>query len=158
MRKRCYLTLDNYPPHNIKYEQKFMKQKFIQEQRSDEKRVVPMDDWRELKLMTKALADVARLTLVYHLARQPETTVTALTDLLHLSQPLVSWHLRKLRRAGLISMRRSGRQVYCSLDRQKYQLCLQRLESLIDPTLLMAAPPRGDALIESDMQGEDTTV
>ena len=117
-----------------------------------------MDEWRELKLMTKALADVARLTLIYHLARQRETTVTALTDLLHLSQPLVSWHLRKLRRAGLISMRRSGRQVYCSLDVQKYQLCLQRLEQLADPTLSMA-PPRGEALIESDVhgEGEDTT-
>ncbi len=119
-----------------------------------------MDDWRELKLMTKALADVARLTLVYHLARQHETTVTDLTDLLHLSQPLVSWHLRKLRRAGLISMRRAGRQVYCSLDRQKYQLCLQRLEGLIDPTLLMDAPPRGEALVESDLlrESEDTIV
>ncbi len=113
-----------------------------------------MDEWRELKLMTKALADVARLTLIYHLARQHETTVTALTDLLHLSQPLVSWHLRKLRRAGLISMRRSGRQVYCSLDSQKYQLCLQHLEQLVDPTLAMA-PPRGEALVESDVAGED---
>jgi ArsR family transcriptional regulator len=114
-----------------------------------------MDDWRELKLMTKALADVARLTIVYHLARQDETTVTALTDQLHLSQPLVSWHLRKLRRAGLITMRRSGRQVYCSLNRQKYQLCLQRLDTLVDPTLLMEAPPTGEALIETDIPMED---
>ena len=112
-----------------------------------------MDEWRELKLMTKALADVARLTLIYHLARQQETTVTVLTDLLHLSQPLVSWHLRKLRRAGLISMRRSGRQVYCSLNIQKYQLCLQRLAQLVDPTLSMA-PPHGEALVEFDRQEE----
>ncbi len=113
-----------------------------------------MDDWRELKLMTKALADVARLTIVYHLARQGETTVTALTDLLHLSQPLVSWHLRKMRRAGLVSMRRVGRQVYCSLDHQKYQRCLQRLNTLVDPTLHMDAPPTGEALIETDLQVE----
>ncbi|GAC1434752.1 MAG: hypothetical protein PVS3B3_17150 [Ktedonobacteraceae bacterium] len=134
-----------------------MKEMFIQEKRSDE-RVILMDEWRELKLMTKALADVARLTLIYHLARQQETTVTSLTDLLHLSQPLVSWHLRKLRRAGLISMRRAGRQVYCSLDHQKYQLCLQRLKQLVDPTLSMA-PPRGEALIESDRhrEGEGST-
>ncbi len=114
-----------------------------------------MDDWRELKLMTKALADVARLTIVYHLARQEETTVTALTELLHLSQPLVSWHLRKMRRAGLISMRRSGRQVYCSLNRQKYQLCLQRLNTLVDPTLPMDAPPVGNDLIEADLNVEE---
>jgi ArsR family transcriptional regulator len=125
---------------------------FIQEERTSE-RVVSMDEWRELKLMTKALADVARLTLIYHLARQQETTVTALADLLHLSQPLVSWHLRKLRRAGLISMRRSGRQVYCSLDTQKYQLCLQRLGQLADPALSLA-PPRGDALVETDGHAE----
>ena len=112
-----------------------------------------MDEWRELKLMTKALADVARLTLIYHLARRHEMTVTDLTDLLHLSQPLVSWHLRKLRRAGLVSMRRAGRQVYCSLDAQKYQFCLQRLQQLVDPTLAMA-PPRGEALLEADIQEE----
>ena len=57
-----------------------------------------MDDWRELKLMVKALGGVARLTIVYLLAREDDVTVTALTDMLGLSQPLVSWHLRKLRR------------------------------------------------------------
>ncbi len=112
-----------------------------------------MDQWRELKLMTKALADVARLTLIYHLARRQEMTVTDLTELLHLSQPLVSWHLRKLRRAGLISMRRAGRLVYCSLDTQQYGLCLQHLEQLVDPTFSMV-PPRGEALIEVEIAGE----
>jgi len=33
-----------------------------------------MNEWRELKLMVKALADVARLTIVYQLARQDEIT------------------------------------------------------------------------------------
>jgi ArsR family transcriptional regulator len=32
-----------------------------------------------------------------------------------LSQPLVSWHLRRLRLAGLVETRRSGREVVCSL-------------------------------------------
>jgi|GEM_PF-313919 len=139
-------------PKIIRYKQKFMKQKFMREDK--DQKVVCMDDWRELKLMTKALADVARLTLVYHLARREETTVTALTEQLHLSQPLVSWHLRKLRRAGLITMRRAGRQVYCSLNRQKYALCLQRLERLADPLLLMEAPPTGEALIETELNAE----
>ncbi len=61
-----------------------------------------MNDWRELKIMVKALADVARLTIVYHLAHRDEVTVSELTGILGLSQPLVSWHLRKLRRAGII--------------------------------------------------------
>ena len=78
-----------------------------------------MNDWRELKIMVKSLAGVARLTIVYHLAHRDEITVTELTDILGLSQPLVSWHLRKLRRAGLIRTHRHGRQVHCSLDKAR---------------------------------------
>ncbi|MDQ2906137.1 MAG: metalloregulator ArsR/SmtB family transcription factor [Ktedonobacteraceae bacterium] len=109
-----------------------------------------MNDWRELKTMVKALADVARLTIVYHLARQEEVTVTALTDLLKISQPLVSWHLRKLRRAGLMRTRRAGRQVYCSLDKERFQYCLQRLGHLIDPTIVIGLLPIGASLIEAE--------
>jgi ArsR family transcriptional regulator len=114
-----------------------------------------MNDWRDLKIMVKALADVARLAIVYHLARQEEITVTTLTDLLGLSQPLVSWHLRKLRRANLIRTRRAGRQVYCSLDINRFQQCLQGLEHLIDPATFMEALPSGASLIEAEVALED---
>ncbi|WP_165423547.1 ArsR/SmtB family transcription factor [Ktedonosporobacter rubrisoli] len=115
-----------------------------------------MNEWRELKHMTKALADVARLTIVYHLARQEsEVTVTALTDLLRISQPLVSWHLRKLRRAGLIETRRAGRQVYCSLNLQRFHECVQHLEMLVDPAVSLETPPVGTALMEPDTVVED---
>jgi len=111
-----------------------------------------MDDWRELKLIMKALGDVARLTVVYHLARHGEVTVTALTEMLAISQPLVSWHLRKLRKAGLIDTRRVGRQVYCSLNKRRVQQGIQGLEGLIDPTLLLETPPFGAALMEADVE------
>ena len=114
-----------------------------------------MDDWRELKLMMKALAGVARLTIVYHLARQDEITVTALTDMLRISQPLVSWHLRRLRRAGLIETHRIGRQVYCSLNRERFQQCLERLGGLIDPKLQVESLLAGATLIEADAGNED---
>lgn len=114
-----------------------------------------LNDWRELKLMTKALGDIARLTIVYHLARQAEITVTALTAMLGLSQPLVSWHLRKLRRAGLIRTRRLGRQVYCSLDIPRYQQCLQHLAYLIDPAIKLEELPTGEALEALEAMRED---
>ena len=115
-----------------------------------------MDEWRDLKRMTKALGGVARLAIVYHLARYEAVTVTDLTDKLSISQPLVSWHLRKLRRAGLIETRRSGRQVYCSLNTERFRQCLQRLEGLIDPTTVSTYPvPVGAALIEADTGPED---
>lgn len=114
-----------------------------------------MNNWRELKIMMKALADVARLTIVYHLARNDEITVTDLTDLLGLSQPLVSWHLRKLRRANLISTRRVGRQVYCSLDTNRFEQCLQRLKNLVDPASIVESIPVGSSLIEAEVVLED---
>jgi len=113
-----------------------------------------MDDLRELKLIMKALGDVARLTIVYHLARQGEVTVTALTEMLEISQPLVSWHLRKLRKAGLINTRRVGRQVYCSLNVRQVQHGIRGLEGLIDPTLLLEMPPFGAALMETEVEVE----
>jgi ArsR family transcriptional regulator, arsenate/arsenite/antimonite-responsive transcriptional repressor len=109
-----------------------------------------MNDWRELKTMVKALGDVVRLTIVYHLARQGEITVSTLTEKLGLSQPLASWHLRKLRRAGLIDTRRTGRQVYCSLNHTRYQDCLQRLHLLSDPSFQMEVLPSGEALMEAE--------
>ena len=111
-----------------------------------------MDDWHELKVMMKALADVARITIVYHLTRSTEITVTELTDLLHLSQPLVSWHLRRLKRAGLVETQRRGRQVYCSLNYQRFQSYLQHLNRLLDPSVLMESLPVGAAL--TDMEAE----
>ena len=114
-----------------------------------------MEDWRSLKRILKALAGVARLTIIYYLARDHEVTVTDLTERLGISQPLVSWHLRKLRRAGLIETRRSGRQVYCSLNPRQFQFCVQCLEQLIDPAILTEPLPAGAALIEADMGSEE---
>ena len=114
-----------------------------------------MDEWRDLKNMTKALADMARLSIVYHLVKHDDITVTALTELLGLSQPLVSWHLRKLRRADLITTRRVGRQVYCSLNKNRFELCIRYLQDLIDPAMSLESIPVGTALVEAEIGIED---
>lgn len=114
-----------------------------------------MNEWRDLKNMAKALADLARLSIVYYLAQHQEITVTALTELLGLSQPLVSWHLRKLQRAGLITTRRVGRQVYCSLNKSRFELCIRYLQDLIDPTISPESIPVGAALVEAEIGIED---
>lgn len=111
-----------------------------------------MNDWHELKAMMKALTDVARIAIVYHLARSAEVTVTDLTDLLRISQPLVSWHLRRLKRVGLVETQRRGRQVYCSLNYQRFQSCLQHLNRLLDPSVLMESLPIGAALIDLEAE------
>ena len=74
---------------------------------------------RELKLLCRAMGDVTRIRMVRRLANQGEVSVSDLAALLVLSQPLASWHLRILRRAGILVTRKDGRQVYCSLDRRR---------------------------------------
>ena len=72
------------------------------------------EDLRSLRLVHKALADVNRLRIVQRLA-QGEATVSELIDRIGLSQPLVSWHLGRLRVAGLIQTRRVGRETVSRL-------------------------------------------
>ncbi|UCC76003.1 MAG: helix-turn-helix transcriptional regulator, partial [Anaerolineales bacterium] len=55
------------------------------------------------------------------LAESGEMTVTELARALHVSQPLVSFHLRPLRLIGLVQVRRAGRQAYCSLNLAEIQ-------------------------------------
>lgn len=95
-------------------------------------------EYRRLKYALKALGDVVRLNMVYILAGCDEMIVTDLTEALLrdgrlVTQPLVSWHLAKLRKEGLVRTRRYGRQVYCSLDRKRYELCLRMLDELVTP-------------------------
>jgi DNA-binding transcriptional ArsR family regulator len=72
------------------------------------------EDLRDLRTFHKALADVNRLRIVRRLATGP-ATVTDLIEHVGLSQPLVSWHLGRLRAAGIVTTRRNGRETICSL-------------------------------------------
>lgn len=71
---------------------------------------------RELSSHYRALADATRLRIIRALWRRREGTVTDLCEELRVSQPLMSWHLRILRRAGLVTTYRSGRQVHCAVN------------------------------------------
>jgi DNA-binding transcriptional ArsR family regulator len=71
---------------------------------------------REIARYFYALKDVRRLRILVTLAENKEMTVTELARALHASQPLVSFHLRPLRDLGLVQVRRTGRQVYCSIS------------------------------------------
>ncbi len=95
-------------------------------------------DLLDLKKMLNALAVEARLAMLAVLAATDEVTVTDLGQLLadhgyFISQPLVSWHVRALKVTGFVRTRRLGRQVYCSLDRVRYEQCLRRLAELVVP-------------------------
>jgi ArsR family transcriptional regulator, zinc-responsive transcriptional repressor len=74
----------------------------------------PPEDLRDLRAFHKAMADTTRLRILRRLSASP-ANVGELIELVDLSQPLVSWHIRTLKAAGLVETRRIGRQVICTL-------------------------------------------
>ena len=81
--------------------------------------VLQPEELRELRLVHKALADVNRLRIVRRLA-VAEATVAELVAQVGLSQPLVSWHVGRLRAAGLVVTRRIGRETFCRLRSEAF--------------------------------------
>ena len=82
----------------------------------------PLDDeLRETARYFHALKDIMRLRILATLASRGEMTVTELARTLRVSQPLISFHLRPLRVLDLIQVRRTGREVYCSVNLPEIQ-------------------------------------
>lgn len=62
-----------------------------------------------------AISDLTRLEIM-KLLLEHEMCVCEIEDRLGMSQPAISHHLRSLKKAGLISGRKSGKWTYYSLD------------------------------------------
>ncbi|MCS7283872.1 MAG: metalloregulator ArsR/SmtB family transcription factor [Anaerolineae bacterium] len=65
-----------------------------------------------------ALKDPVRLRILVALAQTGEMTVTELVRAVRLAQPLISWHLARLRAVGLVQVRRDGRLARYALHRE----------------------------------------
>ncbi len=85
----------------------------------------------DLSVAFEGLANPTRLLIVESLASIVEMRVSELAELCMVSQPRMSWHLRILRRAGIIRTRRDGREVYCRLDREAIAQHLRAFVRLI---------------------------
>ena len=85
----------------------------------------PPDDWDILGMRSyaRALGSGTRLRILQRLSENVEQGVAELSEAVGHSPPLVSWHVRRLRQAGLVRARREGRLV-------KYSLVADRLEAL----------------------------
>jgi ArsR family transcriptional regulator len=86
----------------------------------------------------KFLSDRNRLRILTRLARA-ETCVCDLIDELELPQPLVSYHLGKLRKAGLVRARRESQWIYYSLDPAAWGDMTAPLAGLLQPVDLPPA-------------------
>lgn len=82
--------------------------------------------------MFHALSDPTRIEILERL-RNGERCVCELTDVLEASQSRLSFHLKTLREAGLVTDRREGRWVY-------YTLVPEALASLRDALATLTTP------------------
>jgi len=84
----------------------------------------------------KALADPTRLAIVNRLAAKGETCVCELN--FGVSQPTVSHHLKVLREAGLVDVRRRGTWAYYRLVPEALRSLAFALSGAPEPELVLA--------------------
>jgi DNA-binding transcriptional ArsR family regulator len=73
--------------------------------------------------------------------------VTDLIEEVGLSQPLVSWHIGRLRVAGLVATRRNGRETLCSLRADAFEAFVARERAILG--LAGDGPTAGDPTPDS---------
>ena len=93
----------------------------------------PVRSFHDLREYFQTLGDGARLSILDSLAGTPgDLSVSDLARAVEMSQPLCSWHLRRLVKLGLVRMRRVGREARCSLDRARLHEFEAAFSRLID--------------------------
>ena len=108
---------------------------------------------RDLKAHFVGLANPTRLAIIAELSHG-QAAGSELARKLKLSQPLLSWHLRVMRRAGLISTRRVGRELVCSLDRAGIRAFQERFNQFIGRDEV--APAAGPAFLQNTTETKET--
>ena len=83
----------------------------------------------------KALSDPVRWSIIVQMASVDELACITLEDTLPVSKPTISYHTKILQHAGLINVRKSGRNYYYSLRRDV-------LHKLLDDLWELASTPR----------------
>lgn len=83
----------------------------------------------------KALSDPVRWSIIVQMAAVDELACMTLEETLPVSKPTISYHTKILHHAGLITVRKSGRNYYYSLRRDA-------LHQLLDDLWELAPTPR----------------
>jgi ArsR family transcriptional regulator, zinc-responsive transcriptional repressor len=105
-------------------------------QPSREKMMPLEDSLQPVSFVAKSLADENRLRILLCVNNEKKS-VSSIVEELNLSQPLVSHHLKELRRALLVKVERSGPFVYYEIADSRILTILEALKELA--TDLLAA-------------------
>jgi DNA-binding transcriptional ArsR family regulator len=92
----------------------------------------------------KALSDPIRWDIILQMASVDELACVTLEDTLPVSKPTISYHIKTLYQAGLINVRKSGRNYFYSLRREV-------LRQLLDDLRELAPAQRPSARVEDGL-------
>jgi len=91
----------------------------------------------ELVVLGKVLSDINRVRIIALLKREKELCVCEICDTLGLSQPLVSRHLKQMRKAELVQTKQNGKwKVYSLRDLPIINFLFNKIEGEALPKLI----------------------
>ncbi|KKI91286.1 hypothetical protein WQ54_15820 [Bacillus sp. SA1-12] len=85
----------------------------------------------EIHLFLKALASEKRQEIMFLFLDKNEVTVNQVSELVNISQSTASEQLTILRKAGLLSSRKAGKEVFYTTDKDSIMMQLQNLNKLL---------------------------
>ena len=85
---------------------------------------------KNIEKIIKALADKNRLRMIYLLNRKRDLCVCEITDIIGLSQPTISSHLRLLENAGLVESSKDGLWVNYNINSQADLFSRRSIETI----------------------------
>jgi DNA-binding transcriptional ArsR family regulator len=100
-----------------------------------------------LRVYYRALGDETRLRVIGLLAEVGPMPVTELSSRVGVSQPLISWHLRILRLAGVVDTTRQGRTTICRLRLAAFEELHEAEGRLIGGTAGVAVDAAGPGTV-----------
>lgn len=83
-------------------------------------------------LMLKAIGNNQRIAILQRLITHGECNVSQLNAVIKVSQPALSQHLAKLRKANLVLSRRESREVFYSIKDSKVLRVLGTINEMLD--------------------------
>jgi DNA-binding transcriptional ArsR family regulator len=96
--------------------------------------VQPNEGLSTIAFLAKSLSDENRIRILLFLSQGKES-VTRIVEELNLSQPLVSHHLKELKRSLLVTVERNGPFIYYETADQRIITILKELQVLAESLL-----------------------
>jgi ArsR family transcriptional regulator len=87
-------------------------------------------DKRQFTRISKALADPRRFEILQSIAEEDEMACSALKECQSISAATLSHHIKELKSAGLVDIRRESKYLYMQLHRPVWKAYLKELKKI----------------------------